>query len=66
MVLDGDTDKIQHLNLCLCTPALLSATHSSSAQNTLKMSIIHAKLMVKDSFLKDSCDTVVQLILLLF
>lgn len=40
MVLDGDMDKIQHLNLCLCTPAPLSDTHCSFAQNTLKKCLL--------------------------
>jgi len=67
MELDGDTDKIQRLSLGLvysspfiCHPLFLCPKHSE------KGSIIHAKLMVKESFLKDSCDIVVQLILLGF
>jgi hypothetical protein len=66
MVLDGDNDKIQPLNLCLCTPALLSDTQSLCPKHSEEMSIIHAKLIVNDSFLKDSCDSVVHLILLGF
>lgn len=44
----------------ICHPLFLCPKHSE------KVFIIHAKLMVKDSFLKDSCDSVVQLILLGF